>query len=258
MPAPGNRDYLQFAVAIAREAGTVTRRYFQTDLRVERKADQSPVTVADREAERLLRDRIAARFPDHAMVGEELGSSAAPASHRWILDPIDGTQSFIQGVPLYGVLVGLEIEGAMRVGVAYFPALDDLVAAAAGEGCWWNDRRARVSTVRRLEDATLVYTALDDLRRYRDASWQRLQAATRTQRGWGDCYGHCLVATGRAEIAVDPIMNIWDCAALLPILEEAGGTFTDWQGQPGVDHGHAISTNGALLEDVLRVIEEGG
>ena len=257
-PDESSAHYLDFATEIARAAGALTLSYFQAGVEVERKGDDSPVTRADREAERLLRDRIATRFPEHAILGEELGASEHAARHRWILDPIDGTESFIRGVPLYGVLVGLEIDRAMAVGVAYFPALDDLVCAAAGEGCWWNGRPARVSTVDRLDESTVVYTSATDLTRLRGEAWARLEAATRTQRGWGDCYGHCLVATGRAEIALDPIMSIWDCAALMPIVLEAGGTFTDWGGVARIDGGHAISTNGRLSRAVMDVLGGSG
>jgi myo-inositol-1(or 4)-monophosphatase len=248
-------DYMAFAIDIAREAGAATLPYFRSGVDVERKPDDSPVTRADREAERLLRDRISARFPDHGILGEELGESSSAGRHRWILDPIDGTQSFIRGVPLYGVLVGFEVDSRMTVGVAYFPALDEMVNAAVGEGCWWNGDRARVSSTACLAQATVAYTNAADLDRLRGPAWRRLQDATRIQRGWGDCYGHCLVATGRADVALDPIMNVWDCAALLPILTEAGGTFTDWSGRPGIDGGHAISTNGHLLKDVLKTID---
>lgn len=254
MPDLTPRTYLEFARAIAREAGAATLIYFQSGVEVERKHDDSPVTRADREAERLLRDRIAQRFPDHGILGEELGESSPTRRHQWILDPIDGTQSFIRGVPLYGVLVGLEIDGRMTVGVAYFPALDDMVSAAVGEGCWRNGERTTVSTTTRLDLATVAYTDVADLDRLRGPAWRRLQAATRVQRGWGDCYGHCLVATGRADVALDPIMHVWDCAALVPILSEAGGTFTDWSGRPGIDGGHAISTNGHLLDAVLATV----
>lgn len=248
------RAFLEFATEAAWQAGRLTLPYFQTGVDVERKTDGSAVTAADRAAEAHLRRLLEARFPDHDIVGEEMGASSRDSTHRWYIDPIDGTQSFVLGVPLYGVLLGLQVAGEMIVGVAVFPALGEVLAAASGHGCWWNGRPARVSDVARLAEASLSYTDCADLQRHRAGVWQRLQAATSTQRGWGDCYGHCLVATGRIDVMLDPIMNPWDCAALVPILREAGGTFTDWNGTPTIDGGDAISTNGALFDEVMEIV----
>ncbi len=249
------RDFLDFTVDAAWQAGQLTLAHFQTGVAFERKADMSPVTVADKGAEQLLRRLIESRFPDHAIIGEEFGETSRDSAYRWIIDPIDGTFAFIHGVPLYGVLMGLEIEGETVVGVAYFPAMGEMLAAARGEGCRWNGRLAHVSDVNRLDQSLLVYTdAAYFAKLGRADAWARLQAVTRNQRGWSDCYGYALVATGRAEIMLDPIMNAWDCAALLPIAQEAGGTFTDWDGKASIYSGNAISTNGALFEQVMEVV----
>jgi len=257
-PVP-TRVFLDFALDAAWQAGQLTLAHFQTGVAVEQKTDDSPVTVADRGAEQLLRRLIQKRFPQHAIFGEEFGQTDRDSPYRWIVDPIDGTRSFIRGVPLYGVLVALEIAGEMVVGVAHFPALKETVAAAQGEGCRWNGRPAHVSEVSRLDQALVVYTDCGSFAPYgRAEAWARLQAATHTQRGWGDCYGHCLVATGRAEIMLDPIMSPWDCAALLPILQEAGGTFTDWDGTPTIYGGNALSTNGALFDQVMEMVRGAG
>lgn len=249
-------EFYDFAVEIAWQAGRLTLQHFQTQLDVMWKGDNSPVTAADRGAEELLRRRIEARYPDHAIVGEEFGERHADgATFRWILDPIDGTRSFIRGVPLYGVLVGLECEGEMVVGASYFPGLDEMVAAAKGHGCWWNGRRAHVSPVAALDQALVCYTDNAGFApQGRQAAWERLQRACHTQRGWSDAYGYALVATGRAEVMLDPIMSVWDCGALLPIVREAGGTFTDWEGSPTVYGGNAIATNGHLRDEVLALV----
>ena len=209
------------------------------------------MTIADREAEKLLRRRIGERYPDHAIVGEEFGSDDRKARFRWILDPIDGTNSFIRGVPFYGVLVGLEIDHTPAVGVAYFPGVDEMVAAARGLGCRWNGRPARVSDVTSLSEACVAYTDARAMHDRLGDDWTRLMRDTALERGWGDCYGHCLVATGRADIMLDPRMNPWDCAALVPIVQEAGGRFTDWTGRVTIDGGDAVSTNGALHDEIL-------
>jgi histidinol-phosphatase len=250
-------EFLEFAVGAAWQAGRQTLALYQTGVAVQQKIDRSLVTVADRNAEQLLRALITARFPEHTIVGEEFGQSDRQSSHRWVIDPIDGTNTFVRGVPFYGVLVALEIEGTPVVGVTYFPALDEMIAAAQGLGCSWNGRRARVSTVTSLAEACIAYTDSRGLSERLEDDWEVLQRATALQRGWGDCYGHCLVATGRADIMLDPRMNAWDCAALIPILQEAGGRFTDWTGRVTIDGGDAVSTNGVLHEEMLARLRRG-
>ncbi len=251
------QSYLDFAVATAHEAGRLTLAHFQTGVRPDYKADDSPVTVADRQGEELIRQRIERQYPAHAIVGEEFGrKETGGATHRWFIDPIDGTKSFIRGVPLYGVLLGLELEGKVEVGVAYFPALDEMVAAATGLGCWWNGRRACVSETASLERAFVGHADAPSFARHqRGEAWTRIQQATYYRAGWSDAYGHALVATGRLEIMLDPVMNAWDCGPFPPILAEAGGYFGDWQGQPTIYGGEALSTTQALLPKVLALIE---
>ena len=257
MPAlTSTQAFLDFATDAAWQAGQLTLAHFQTGVTVEQKADESPVTIADRSAEELLRRLIESRFPDHAIIGEEFGETDRDSTYRWMLDPIDGTRSFIRGVPLYGVLIGLEIAGESVVGVAHFPGLGEMIAAAKAQGCWWNGRPARVSSVSGLDEALVVYSDCADFAVYdRSEAWARLQKATHTQRGWGDCYGHCLVATGRAEVMLDPILSVWDCAALLPVLQEAGGTFTDWNGEVTIYNGNGFATNGLLFDQVLEILQ---
>ena len=251
------RPYLEFGVQTAYEAGRLTLGYFGTEAaRPEFKADATPVTVADREAERLIRKRIAARYPKHAVLGEEYGEAeGSDIDHRWIVDPIDGTKSFVRGVPLYGVLIGLEIEGVCEVGAAYFPAIDEMVCAATGEGCYRNGRRAHVSTTQSVAQGMVSFTDADSFEeRGRSGAWQRVRSAAGGTRGWSDAYGHALVATGRMELMLDPIMNPWDCGPFPPILREAGGYFGDWSGNETIYSGEAMSTTGLLLPEVLSLI----
>jgi histidinol phosphatase-like enzyme (inositol monophosphatase family) len=250
------REYLAFATEAAFRAGRLALSHFQTGVDVDRKPDASPVTIADRGGEELLRRLIHERFPRHAVLGEEMGAASGDSSHRWILDPIDGTRSFVHGVPLFGVLVALEISGEPVVGVCYLPALDEMVAAGRGEGCRWNGREARVSTVSSLGEALVSLTEPGSFDGGHRAFWDRLKRSAGAIRGYGDCYGHVLVATGRCEIMLDPIMNLWDCAALLPIVEEAGGTFTDWSGRRTADGGSAVSTNGVLFDPLRELMGE--
>ncbi|SRR5258708_16878386 len=169
---------LDFATDLAYRAGRLTLGYFNTGIRPEFKEDDTPVTAADRASEELIRREIERLYPSHAIVGEEYGEKAGEGNPvRWIIDPIDGTKSFIRGVPLYSVLIGLEIEGKIHVGAAYFPALDEMLCAGTGLGCWWNNRRAHVSAVSTLDQACICYTSYDAFHK-RDAEvWQRLSDA---------------------------------------------------------------------------------
>lgn len=253
------RSYLDFAIETAYLAGRLTLGYYQTGIQPDFKADDSPVTVADKRAEELIRARIEKAYPTHEILGEEFGQKDAfqHASHRWVVDPIDGTKAFTRGIPLYSVLIGLEIEGKVEVGVAYFPGLDEMVAAATGEGCWWNGRRSRVSEV---GDLARAYVAFSDPRLFdqynRRADWERIKDATYHRGGWGDAYGYALIATGRAELMLDPIMDAWDCGPFPPILAEAGGYFGDWKGNRTIWGKEALGTTNLLLPQVLKLIEK--
>jgi histidinol phosphatase-like enzyme (inositol monophosphatase family) len=248
---------LDFAVDIAREAGKITWRHYQGSFVAERKADNSFVTIADREAEAYLRTRITEAFPDDAILGEEEGEQSGSSNRRWILDPIDGTYSFVHGVPLYGVLIGLELDGEPVLGVVNLPALGELIYAARGLGCFWNGEVARVSVTSALDQALLLCTDFGVCEQYGfGLVVDFLQRQVHARRTWGDAYGHVLVATGRADIMLDPVMNVWDCAPLLPILEEAGGTFTDWNGRRTIHGGNAISTNGLLFDRVMETVRK--
>ena len=245
----------EFAVELARGAGEITLKYFRKTPETTTKTDGSYVTIADREAEAYMRKQIAARFPDDGILGEEEGESHGRSGRRWIIDPIDGTFAFVHGVPFYGVLIGVEIDGEMSVGVINIPALDELVSAAKGVGCFLNGEPARVSQTERLEDALLLSTDFSSCERYGfGRAAELLQARAKTSRTWGDCYGYVLVATGRGDVMLDPVMNLWDCAALLPIMEEAGGTFTDWNGVRTASGGNSIATNGLLFDEVMRLV----
>ena len=250
------QPYLNFATETAYLAGKLTLGYFQTGVRPDFKTDDSPVTAADRKAEELIRIRIEEQYPHHAVVGEEYGMNENKgASHCWFIDPIDGTKSFLRGVPLYAVLIGLEIEDSIKVGVAYFPALDEMIAAASGEGCWWNGRRAHVSDVSNLQQAVVAFSDVANFAQHgRSKAWERIKQATYFRAGWGDAYGYLLVATGRAELMLDPIMNVWDCAPFPPILKEAGGYFGDWQGNSTIYGNEAMATTQVLLPEVLDLV----
>ena len=248
--------FLNVAIEAAYTGGKRTLAYFNAGVNVETKADNSPVTVADRESEATIRAIIKAHYPTHSILGEEEGATEGDPDFRWIIDPLDGTKSFVRGVPLYGSLVGLEIEGQVKVGAVYMPALGEMISAATGMGCYWNGRRANVSTTDKLENASLLTTSSESCRK-RGGAYDQLAGKMQLTRGWGDCYGYVLVATGRAEVMLDAGMNPWDCAPILPILSEAGGNFTDWAGTPTIHGRDGVGTNGVLHEEVLEILQAG-
>jgi histidinol phosphatase-like enzyme (inositol monophosphatase family) len=254
---------LDWAVSIARKAGQRTLEFFQSGrFEVQRKADDSPVTMADLQAEQLMRDLIGSEFPRDGIVGEEFGEQPGESGFRWILDPIDGTKSFITGVPLYSVLVGVLHEDQAVAGVILIPGLDEYVYASRGQGAWWTQgsrepRPARVSSCEKLAAGAFLTSQVDSFgERNAAEAFTQLEAAASIARTWGDGYGYLLVATGRAELMVDPIMNLWDAAPLRIVMEEAGGTFTDWKGEPTIHHGEGIATNGRILAEVLAITSQ--
>ncbi len=233
---------------VARLAGDHALQYFRKPVDIVTKEDGSPVTRADREAEQNARAWLEVNFPQDGVLGEEFGESRPSAARRWLIDPIDGTKAFVAGVPLWGTLVALCEGETVLAGAAYFPALGECLTAVRGEGTFHNGKVCRVSTVDTLKSAIVLTTeAKSSL-----PGLQRLQAQAAVSRTWGDCYGYFLVATGRAEAMVDPILNDWDSAAFLPIIEEAGGVFTSIDGRRTAFGKSAIATNRNLSDTVQR------
>ena len=242
------------AEAVARVAGEVALRHYHRGVTVETKKDGTPVSVADRQAEEAARAWLEKHCPEDGILGEELGATRPEARRRWILDPIDGTKTFVRRVPLWGTLVALAEGENVLAGAAYFPAVDELVVAAQGAGCLWNGRPARVSGVSKLSEALVLTT---DARMGTGAQIRELEglcARAGLVRTWGDCYGYLLLATGRAEAMVDSIMAPWDAAALQPIIEEAGGVFTDWSCRRTAFGGSVVASNAALAAEVRAAL----
>lgn len=258
---PEFQSRLDFALEVAQECQELILRYYQrADLRVESKNDDTPVTVADRGAEQLIRERLEVSFPDDGILGEEFPEKPGRNEFRWILDPIDGTKSFVHGVPLFGTLFGLEYQQQCVVGVCRFPALNEVVYASQGGGAYWKigdhaAEPARVSSIATLEESCFCTTNVSRWEKFgKSDAYEKLCSTVKLTRGWGDCFGHILVATGRAEIMVDPVLSEWDAAALLPILQEAGGHFVDWHGNPTIYNKSGISVNDAMKQTVLETL----
>jgi len=250
-----HQSLMQAVAEVARVAGLVALESHGKHLNVEKKSDGSPVTIADRAAEQQARAWIEKHFPGDGVLGEEFGLTRPEAPRRWILDPIDGTRSYVRGVPLWGTLIAVAEGETVLAGAAFFPAIDELVVAATACGCWWNGRACQVSSVGDLADATVLATdeRFPDRRARRDA-WTELARRAAIARTWGDCYGYLLVATGRAEVMVDDIVSAWDTAAIQPIIEEAGGILTDWTGKSTAFGGDVIATNAALAATVREIL----
>ncbi len=253
---PSLSTLLEFAIDAAYQAGKITLSYFQNGVSADRKSDDSPVTIADKLAEEKLRELIQRYWPDHGIIGEEYGEQAGTSEYTWTVDPIDGTKSFVQGVPIYSNLISV-VDASRRplVGVANYPALNEMIYASQGMGTYWNGRRTHASNVSDLKDAVLLGSEID-FSAYGDKEriWKQLQKTTYFHRTWGDSYGYALLATGRAEIMVDAWMKTWDCGPLLVIVEEAGGTFTDFKGNATIWGGEAIGTNGKLYDAVMAIV----
>ncbi len=243
------------ALEVARIGADVAQRWFGRRTAVETKPDGSPVTVADRLAEEAMRSWIEVNFPDDGILGEECGEVRPKAPRRWILDPIDGTASFVSGVPLWGTLVSVVEGDDIVAGCAVFPALGEWITAAPGAGCWWNGSRVRVSECDTLARATVLTTEVRLLAEAGHATqWRSLAKRSGHARTWGDCYGYLLVATGRAECMMDARMAVWDWSPFLPIITEAGGVFTDWSGGQTSFFAGVIATNGKLAGDVRAIL----
>ncbi len=250
------KELLEAAIEIAEIGGKHTLKYFKKELEVISKDDDSPVTIADRETEQIIREEILKRYPDHGVIGEEYGRTNESSNIQWVLDPIDGTKSFIHGIPFYTTLIGIMIDNEPVVGVINAPALNEICAAGIGLGATFNGVPCNVRETSELKEATFLVT---EIRRFQDMElepqFQELMAKTKLHRTWGDAYGHMMVAIGRADIMFDPILSIWDAAALLPVLKEAGGIFSDMDGVETIHTGNGFSTNMNLYPKVKEIFD---
>ncbi len=251
--------YRAFMLELADRSGDFIRPLFgRPGLAVETKADQTPVTLADRGAEELLRTLIAKQFPAHGIIGEELGPDRPDAEWVWVLDPIDGTKSFITGVPLWGILIALLHRGEPVLGCIHQPILRQLMVGD-GKATLLNGQPVRSRAVARLEEATLLTSDPLNPAKYQNGdAYAALAQRAKLVRTWGDCYGYLLVAGGWADVMLDPIMNPWDIAALVPVIRGAGGAITDWQGKDPVRGNSIVATGSpALHREVLAALNPG-
>jgi histidinol phosphatase-like enzyme (inositol monophosphatase family) len=248
------RTLIPFAQTLADGSARVIKRYFRTRLTIEHKADASPVTVADKEAEEVMRELIRKEFPTHGIIGEEWGTYHPDAEYVWALDPIDGTKNFVSGSFLFGTLIALLHHGRPILGVIHHPLLGEFLVGTEGQA-WLNGQDVSVRACTRIEDATLLATSHWTVHRHQNgAAFDALSRRVRLYRTWGDCHGYYLVATGYADIMIDPAMSLWDAMALIPIIEGAGGRITDYQGGDPVEGNGIIATAGSIHDEVVGLL----
>ena len=253
---PAWRTRYELAMDAARKAGDLARGFYETTFDVEKKADDSPVTIADKQAEQLIRQMVAQHFPDDGFLGEEYADEVGRSGYRWVIDPIDGTRAFVRHIPIWGTLLGLEYQDDPIAGIAYAPALGNLWRGLRGDGAFRDDRRIRVSDIEQLDRAYLSYSGVGWFKEAGHLDrFTRLCDATERQRGHGDFYGFVLVAQGSVDVMVDHGVHAWDVAALVPIVEEAGGTFTDWSGNRTIHSTDVVACNPALHGPVCRILK---
>jgi len=247
--------YRAFLLELAEHSGAFIRPYFgRPGLAVEMKADDTPVTAADRGAEELMRAMIQRKFPDHGVIGEEFGSEKAGADFVWVLDPVDGTKSFAAGCPLFGTLIALLHQGQPVLGAIHQPVLGQLLVGD-GRNATLNGRAVRLRDCTRIEDATFLTSDPWNPGKYQNgAAYEALARRARLVRTWGDCYGYLLVAGGWADVMADPIMNPWDIQAIIPIVRGAGGIVTDWQGADPVKADSLIAAGPILHPQLILAL----
>lgn len=249
---PEYKARYESAIDVVKAAGDLALGYFDKSVDVQWKADESPVTIADQNAEKLIRETLLGRFPGDGLLGEEYGDTPSSSGYRWIIDPIDGTRNFVRGVPLWGTLIGLEHQGELIAGVARMPALGHTYHALRGNGAYRDQRRIHVSKVDSLAKAHMYFSAFTwFVKAGNEKNFRALHDACQHQRGFGDCYGFLLVAEGAGEMMVDYGVHAWDVAALIPIVEEAGGQMTAWNGQVDIFRPDYLASNGVLHAQVL-------
>ncbi len=249
---------LEYALRVVKASERITLKYFRSRLKVNYKSDKSPVTIADKSCEKFLVGELSKKFPDHGFYGEEFGAgSVRESSLRWIIDPIDGTRNFTRGIPYWGTLCGLEHEGKIVAGIMALPALKVTYYASEGHGAYKNGKRVKVSKVRELEKSTVIFGGLSHFlgTKYEKGFGEIVKSAYH-DRGFGDCFGYTFVADGSAEAMLDPIVSPWDVAAIKIIIEEAGGIFTDFEGDSTIYGRTGIAANPYIHEAILRRLSQ--
>lgn len=248
------KEFTDFIKILARESGKIIKEYFRQPISISTKSDESPVTIADKKAEEIMRELIQKNFPDHGILGEEFGSDNPDAKYKWILDPIDGTKSFICGALTFGTLIALTKNDKPILGAFHQPVLSEFLI---GDNfiAELNGKKVNVRNCERIEDAVLLTTDHLNVHRYQKGEkFEALIRKVKLYRNWGDCYGYYLLATGFADIMIDPIMSKWDLTALIPIINGAGGKITDFRGNDASSGTSIIASSKNIHEDLIKML----
>ena len=252
---PDWRNRYDAALIAAEQAGTFALQYFDREVAVEWKVDDSPVTIADRGSENLLRKSLVGQLNHDGFLGEEFGDTPGSSGYRWIIDPIDGTRSFVRGIPIWACMIGLEFKGELIAGVVALPAMKQVFRALRGDGAYRDNRRIRVSDIATLDKSHVYYSSISWFTKAgADKQFLNLVSLTERQRGFGDFYGFMMVAQGSGEIALDHGVHAWDIAAIEPIIAEAGGKLTAWDGKLDIERSDVLATNGLMHEQALKIM----
>jgi myo-inositol-1(or 4)-monophosphatase len=250
------KEKKKFCLYLAEESGKIIRSYWRTDLKVDNKMDSSPVTIADKKSEEVMRELIMKEFPDHGILGEEFGEYKPDSEYQWVLDPIDGTKSFICGTVTFGTLIALMNNKEPILGVIHQPILKQFLIGDNSTSLL-NGNPVHVRNCTKISDAVLLSTDLLNIEEYQNKKgFDSLMHQVKLFRMWGDCYGYYLVATGYADIMIDPIMNPWDLLALIPVIKGAGGTITDYHGNNPVKGNSIVATGGSIHQTVIEIINQ--
>jgi myo-inositol-1(or 4)-monophosphatase len=250
------QDLTPFLHLLSNESANIIKRYFRTSVSVESKPDFSPVTIADKLAEEKMREIIAKEFPSHGIIGEEFGNNNSDAEYVWVIDPIDGTKSFISGALSFGTLIALLKNGRPIIGVINHPILNELLIGD-NQICLLNEKKVKIRDCFLINQATLLTTDHLNIGKYQNQNkFDELTEKVKLYRNWGDCYGYYLIATGFADIMVDPIMSVWDSMSLIPIINGAGGIITDYQGKDPVVGSSIVASNKEIHSEVIKLLNE--
>jgi myo-inositol-1(or 4)-monophosphatase len=250
------KNITPFLELMSRESSDIIKKHFRTSINVESKSDSSPVTIADKLAEVKMRELISKEFPDHGIVGEEFGKDNPDAEYVWVLDPIDGTKSFISGALSFGTLIALLKNGKPIFGVINHPILNEFLIGD-NVSAFVNGNKVQIRNCNSISEATLLSTDHLNINKYQNKNgFENLIQKTKLYRNWGDCYGYYLLATGFADIMIDPIMSVWDSMALIPIVNGAGGMITDYQGDDPIIGNSIVASNKLIHSEVIKLLNE--
>ncbi|MDH5720716.1 MAG: histidinol-phosphatase [Spirochaetia bacterium] len=250
------KEFSPFIKELTKVSSKTILEYFKKDVQIELKEDDSPVTIADKLAEEKMRAIIENNFPDHGIIGEEFGVKNEHAQYQWVLDPIDGTKSFIAGVPLFGTLIALTKNKQPVLGVIHLPATNDLLIGD-NLAAYHNEKEIKLREIADINEAIMLYTNLHDIEKHQNINgFLNLTAKTKYSRTWGDCFGYFLLATGKADIMIDPVMSIWDITALVPVIKGAGGTITNYQGNDPVGAESCVAAAKSIHGEVIKILNK--